>query len=141
MVQTKTNHRKRLPKIIHPQSHHNRYRHVKFLEPLLLFLLHRQPAHGYGLMESLPRCGISREHIKPGVIYKYLRKMEQDDLIRSAWDTNTKKAAKRVYSLTDKGLTDMKYWTHILETKKKFIETLLTIGRNNSRRTKRRTNR
>lgn len=80
-----------------------------FVQPWLLLLLARKPAHGYELMEQLGRD----EDIPaadPGLLYRTLRQFEEEGLVRSTWDTEGGGAARRVYELTDQGREYLHAW-------------------------------
>src|SRR4051812_1472885 len=55
-----------------------------FLRPAILLLLREDPAHGYDLLERLRPLGFQRPD--PGGLYRVLRALEQEGLVRSAWE-------------------------------------------------------
>ena len=78
----------------------------RFVEPCILLLLSKEPAHGYGLMEGLEKhCG---EEVDVGDLYRTLRRMEQDGLVTSEWDRKENERAKRVYTVTKRGRAYLK---------------------------------
>jgi len=80
-----------------------RFRRVaRMLEPALLLLLHRAPAHGYTLLERLEEFGL--EEVNPSVVYRALREMESKGWVSSTWDDErTQGPPRRVYELTALG--------------------------------------
>ncbi|MBN1400814.1 MAG: helix-turn-helix transcriptional regulator, partial [Anaerolineae bacterium] len=56
-------------------------RGVWFLEPTLLLLLHRGPAHGYTMIEQLVEFGL--EGVHPSVAYRILRDMDEKGWVTS----------------------------------------------------------
>lgn len=80
-----------------------------FLQPRLLLLLAQQPDYGYALLERL-----SREEempaVDPGLLYRTLRQMEREDLVRSTWDTEGQGPARRRYEVTPEGLERLHAW-------------------------------
>ena len=73
-----------------------------FLEPVLLLLLHRSPAHGYALIEQMKEFGL--EQLNPGMVYRALRGMDTKGWLASTWDTEqTEGPPRRVYHLTAPG--------------------------------------
>jgi PadR family transcriptional regulator PadR len=73
-------------------------RAVRMLEPVLLLLLHRGPAHGYTLLEQLGEFGLG--DLNPSVVYRALRDMETRGWVTSSWDVEeTQGPPRRVYSL------------------------------------------
>lgn len=73
-----------------------------FLRPCLLLLLREQPAHGYDLLERLRPLGFNRDD--PGRLYRALRTLETDGLVRSVWEKSTSGPDRRMYELTRAGM-------------------------------------
>lgn len=73
-----------------------------FLRPCLLLLLREQPAHGYDLLERLRPLGFRRDD--PGRLYRALRALEGDGLVRSTWEKSTSGPDRRMYELTRTGM-------------------------------------
>ncbi len=79
------------------------------VQPRLLLQLARKPAHGYELMDALDE-GADGQAPDPGTLYRTLRALEEDGLVRSAWDTEGAGPARRVYELTDQGVEFLHAW-------------------------------
>ena len=101
-------------------NHHGRHQRVvscrcpevrvrSFLQPQLMLLLLKKPAHGYEMMDLLAQDAETPE-ADPGLLYRTLRQLEEDGLVRSAWDTEGRGPARRVYELTDEGLEYLHAW-------------------------------
>jgi PadR family transcriptional regulator PadR len=73
-----------------------------FLRPCLLLLLREQPAHGYDLLERLRPLGFNRDD--PGRLYRALRALETDELVRSVWEKSSSGPDRRMYELTRTGM-------------------------------------
>jgi len=73
-----------------------------FLRPCLLLLLREHPAHGYDLLERLRPLGFNRDD--PGRLYRALRALEGEGLVRSAWESSTSGPDRRIYELTRPGM-------------------------------------
>jgi poly-beta-hydroxybutyrate-responsive repressor len=73
-----------------------------FLRPCLLLLLREHPAHGYDLLERLRPLGFNRDD--PGRLYRALRALESDGLVRSAWEPSDSGPDRRIYELTRPGM-------------------------------------
>ena len=69
--------------------------------PALLLSLRGWDLHGYKLIQELTQFGFSS--IDQGNVYRTLRKLEKENMIKSEWDISTGGPAKRIYSLTDAG--------------------------------------
>ena len=73
----------------------------RFLRPCLLLLLREQPSHGYELLDRLQRFGFERDD--PGGLYRALRALERDGLVRGAWEPSSDGPQRRIYELTRLG--------------------------------------
>lgn len=74
----------------------------RFLEPVLLLLLHEGPSHGYELVSTLEP--FSLDDVASGPVYRTLRELETAGLVRSEWDTESSAGpARRIYRLTKAG--------------------------------------
>jgi len=79
------------------------------VQPRLLLKLARKPAHGYELMDALDE-GPNGAAPDPGTLYRTLRALEEDGLVRSTWDTEGAGPPRRVYELTDQGVEFLHAW-------------------------------
>jgi PadR family transcriptional regulator, regulatory protein PadR len=79
-----------------------------WLTPYVLLVLKEWETHGYDLMQRLMQMGFSG--FDQSYLYRLLRQLEEQGVIRSVWDTETKGPARRVYSLTDLGSTMLQSW-------------------------------
>ena len=80
-----------------------------FVQPRLLLQLVKKPAHGYELMEALSAAADDPAP-DPGTLDRTLRALEEDGLVRSAWETGESGPARRVYELTDQGIEFLHAW-------------------------------
>jgi len=79
-----------------------------YLRPCLLLLLAEGTSHGYELLEQVGKLGLDR--VDPGGLYRCLRAMDEEGLVRSAWEPSTAGPARRTYELTSEG----REWLHVL---------------------------
>lgn len=86
----------------------------RFLEPALLLLLSERPAHGYELVEPVGEL-IPGERVDMGGLYRVLRALEEDGLVRSEWDAAEPGPAKRRYELTAQGRELLRAWVKALQ--------------------------
>lgn len=73
-----------------------------FIRPCVMLLLREQPAHGYELLERLQPLGFTRDD--PGRLYRALRALEADGLVRSGWERSVSGPDRRIYELTRTGM-------------------------------------
>ncbi len=109
----------------HGESHHGppggQVR--RFVQPRLLLLLARKPAHGYELIEELDEEeGMA---IDPALLYRTLHHFEATGLVRSAWDTEGRGPARRVYEITDEGVEYLHTWAVDIRRTRQRLERFL----------------
>jgi len=85
----------------------------QFIQPCMLLLLYEKPAHGYELMDSLKEFGFE-DGADSGLVYRNLRKMEQQGWIISEWETEGAGPAKRLYKVTDNGIDIIHNWSMLI---------------------------
>ena len=93
--------------------------------PVLLLSLKDWSLHGYKLIQELTRYGFTS--IDQGNVYRTLRQLEKDNLIKSEWDTTTSGPAKRIYSITESGEAYLSTCTDALEQYQSIINRFFTI--------------
>jgi PadR family transcriptional regulator PadR len=91
-----------------------------FLRPCLLLLIAEQPSHGYDLLERLTEIGYQRA--EPGGLYRTLRLMEQEGLIRSDWGSSQVGPRRRTYWLSEDGLD----WLHAWAGSMRYTQSVLS---------------
>jgi DNA-binding PadR family transcriptional regulator len=97
---------------------------VRMLEPALLLLLHRGPAHGYTLLEQLREFGLG--DLNSSMVYRALRDMEQREWVTSTWDEEQAQGPpRRVYRLTALGDEVLGWHTQELHEARGMIDRLL----------------
>jgi len=96
------------------------------LEPVLLLLLHRSPAHGYTFLEQLEEFGLG--HLNPSAVYRALRDMEAKGWVTSTWDEEQSQGPpRRVYRITALGDEVLALWVQDLQESRKRIDYLLEV--------------
>ena len=91
-----------------------RARVERFVEPALLLLLSESPCHGYDLLEQLPRLTADDRGADLGNLYRILRALEEEGLVRSTWHAELPGPAKRVYEITASGRELLTVWAEAL---------------------------
>src|SRR6266516_1796009 len=73
------------------------------LAPFVLLAVSMERAHGYVIEDYLRALGVFG--ITMSTLYRTLRQMENDGYVESAWEPGPTGPARRVYTITDAGLT------------------------------------
>lgn len=76
-----------------------------FLRPCLLLLLREEPAHGYDLLERMQALGFDGSD--PGGLYRALRALEEEKLVRSVWEPSETGPDRRTYEITRAGMEEL----------------------------------
>lgn len=97
--------------------------------PCLLLLLKQEPAHGYELMEKLGSFSFLPELPDPGVIYRHLRSLEYDSMVKSQLEASSGGPARKIYSLTSEGERYLQIWVDSIEKRKTALEDFLKTFR------------
>jgi len=79
-----------------------------YLRPCLLLLVAEGTSHGYDLLEGVRALGLGR--VDPGGLYRCLRAMDEEGLVRSNWQPSSRGPARRTYTLTREGQD----WLHAM---------------------------
>ncbi|MGQ0744495.1 MAG: PadR family transcriptional regulator [Acidimicrobiales bacterium] len=94
-----------------------------YLRASLLLLLAESSAHGYDLLEQIGALGLRT--VDPGGLYRALRVMEQDGLVRSWWEHSSAGPARRSYQLTDEGNEWLHAWAGALRESRRLLSAYL----------------
>ena len=85
----------------------------RFMEPCLLLLLTENVTYGYDLISRLKEFGFG-DNQDPGMVYRYLRRLEKRGMIESKWDTTGTGPARRMYKVTADGNELLSVWTETI---------------------------
>jgi PadR family transcriptional regulator PadR len=103
----------------------------RYIQPSLLLGLKLKPSYGYELIQNIQKFGFVKGQAPPGMIYRHLRGLEQDGLVRSEWQTEDSGPARRIYHLTGDGEEVLALWAEYMETQAgnllKFIKRYRTL--------------
>jgi PadR family transcriptional regulator PadR len=91
-----------------------------FLQCCLLLLLRERPAHGYELLERLKPFGFTDGD--PGNLYRRLRSLERQGLVRSEWETSDAGPKRRTYYLTEPGGARLRHWADSLAETRRVLD-------------------
>ncbi|HEX5323386.1 MAG TPA: helix-turn-helix transcriptional regulator [Capsulimonadaceae bacterium] len=97
----------------------------KDLPAIILAILADEPAHGYAIARRVEEISENLLRMREGSLYPALRILEQDRLITAQWENPPTGPARKVYSLTASGRTEMAKRTKELRQYVSLIETIL----------------
>lgn len=95
-----------------------------FLQCCVLLLLRERPAHGYELLERLKPFGIADGD--PGNLYRRLRSLEQQGMVRSEWEMSDSGPRRRKYHLTESGDARLRHWADSLTETRRLLDYYLS---------------
>ena len=98
----------------------------KLLQPALLSMLAAGPSYGFQLLSDLEHNGmISGDSLDPAGLYRTLKRMETAGLVSSFWDMETSAKPRRMYSITEQGLSCLGSWHRTLLEYRNSLDTIL----------------
>lgn len=98
----------------------------RFIEACLLCLLKEEKAYGYSLIERLSDFGFKDDTVNMSVIYRNLKRMEDDGLIISSWEESEQGPDRKIYSITPKGDNELDNWIILLKDRKQRITSIIS---------------
>jgi len=96
-----------------------------WLVPVILLSLREWNSYGYELMERTAAFGF--EAMNPGTLYRTLRQMEKNGVVKSKWETSKGGPARRVYSITDAGEAYLDFWADALEQYRRNVDVFFRL--------------
>ena len=125
---TRRHRRARHRRSVEPGRFEVRARVERLGEAALLLLLAERPTHGYELLDALPEL-VGSERVDVGNLYRVLRALEDEGLVRSEWSADLPGPAKRTYWLTDEGRAVLEAWLEALESLRGELDGFLVRAR------------
>jgi PadR family transcriptional regulator len=101
----------------------------RFIQPCLLLALRKHPSYGYELLEKIIEFGFLDGPVDPGMVYRHLRKLEEEGFVSSIWDTSGTGPARRYYHLSTEGEELLRNWIPFMERNLKSLEKFLQLFR------------
>ena len=113
-----------------PETQSPKFRGVEarpknWLVPVTLLALREWESYGYELTERAAAFGF--EAMNPGTLYRTLRQMEKDGVVKSTWETSKGGPARRMYSITDAGEAYLDFWAKALEQYQRNMNTFFRL--------------
>jgi poly-beta-hydroxybutyrate-responsive repressor len=93
---------------------------------LLLASLREWNSYGYQLIKQTTAFGYKTTN--PGTFYRTLRRMEEQGMVKSFWETDGKEGpARRMYSITDIGEAYLEFWVKGLEQYQQMLDAFFRL--------------
>ncbi len=102
-------------------------RQERYLQASILLGLITKPSYGYELIGNIQSFGFIEGDAPPGMIYRHLRQMEEDNLVKSQWETKETGAPKRIYTITEEGREVLSFWTKYMAGKAKKLNNFVRM--------------
>lgn len=99
----------------------------RFIQPCLLLALRKRPSYGYELLEKIIEFGFLDGPADPGMVYRHLRKLEEEGFVSSTWDTSGTGPARRYYRLTTEGEELLRDWIPFMERNLNSLQKFLQL--------------
>jgi poly-beta-hydroxybutyrate-responsive repressor len=84
-------------------------------------LLREKESYGYELIDRVNNLPFSDSLVDPGAVYRTLRQMEREGLVKSEWSTKESGPARRIYRITGDGEDRLYGWVANLKRRKEAI--------------------
>jgi poly-beta-hydroxybutyrate-responsive repressor len=81
--------------------------------------------HGYELLERIGDLAGAERSVDAGNLYRVLRALEEEGIVRSEWNAELPGPAKRTYELTDDGANLLDRWADALRETQERIKSFL----------------
>lgn len=91
----------------------------------LLLLLGQRASHGYELIQRLNEADFKSGEADTATVYRNLRRMDKDGLIKSHWEVGESGPGRRLYQLTPQGEESLKIWVQYIAQQKLKLENFL----------------
>jgi len=102
----------------------------RFVEPVVLLLLKQKGrTHGHDLAADLTEHALTDATIERAALYRTLRQLEMNGNVASEWETDNSGPARRVYTLTARGVQHLDEWATVLDHVSKSMARFVKVAR------------
>jgi poly-beta-hydroxybutyrate-responsive repressor len=99
----------------------------RFIEPRLLYLIKKSPSYGYQLIEDMGKLPFPGPVPDSAAVYRMLRELEKQGLVRSEWEHGESGPSKRVYNLTAEGDERLSAWVGAFRERVKMLNRFISL--------------
>ncbi|WP_088225370.1 helix-turn-helix transcriptional regulator [Desulfosporosinus sp. FKB] len=97
----------------------------RFIQAELLLLLKQKPSHGYELIQRLNDSEFKSAEVDAATVYRNLRRMDKEGMIKSQWEVGESGPGRRLYKLTAQGEEHLIVWAQYIVQQKIKLENFL----------------
>ena len=88
----------------------------KLIQPMILTILAQDDLYGYKIVQRIAESPMCKGQKPDGTgVYRFLKAMEQRNLVKSSWSLDDSGPAKRIYHITNEGKECLSHWINTLE--------------------------
>ncbi|MGD9609991.1 MAG: PadR family transcriptional regulator [Desulfovibrionaceae bacterium] len=98
----------------------------RYMQPSILMALLGGESYGYEMLQRISEYGFLKGEAPPGMIYRHLRQMEEDQLVLSRWEAEGTGPARRVYAITQEGREVLEAWVGYMERQAVLLQDFAT---------------
>ena len=95
------------------------------LRPSILIQLSQEDLHGYALLEGVEKFNFDIDRVDPSLIYRTLKKMEEDGLLESYQGEESLGPKRKIYHILPKGEENLSNLIKSLNQRKNEINNLI----------------
>lgn len=99
----------------------------RFIEPRLLYLISQEPSCGYQLMSQIDKLPFPGPAPDSAAVYRMLRELERQGLVRSDWEPGEAGPSKRMYSITPEGRGHLALWVVEFKQRVKLLNSFISM--------------
>ena len=99
----------------------------RFIEPRLLYLIRESPSYGYQLLEDIGKLPFPGPSPDSAAVYRMLRELEKDGLVRSEWSHGEAGPAKRIYEITPLGEERLAVWVEAIRERADLLNAFIAL--------------
>jgi PadR family transcriptional regulator, regulatory protein PadR len=106
------------------------YPEKRWLQFLILRVVCEKSTYGYEIIKSIEEISQGRHKVKSGTMYTTLRRMEDEELLKSNWKKSESGPDSREYRITKKGESYLKNWLEMIIERKKMMDKMAEFYKN-----------
>ena len=101
---------------------------ARLVQPAVMAVLAKEPLHGYVIVQRLAAMRMFHgQRPDPTGVYRVLKAMEQQGLVKSTWQLADVGPAKRQIALMPAGRACLRQWQHSLQEYEESVSDLLAV--------------